>query len=226
MLYLYWFNRSLVHLFLGKDKIHAKSHLPKAQSQRQTLAEDSEIERQESSPLMECKSYLCGICVHWEPLIPISEPQLVNSRHRLAPSPLASDAALLLTKWCLRSLVEEPYDENRTKEFLFWAKKAVLEDKEIMTAVLEDSGWRADLLRLHHHTEVYCHSSIPSSLETLQIFTDIMMRLLEAKGNLPAVHHAVVSACLSKSKQDQSRYGESLPPNTCISNVRFRDSLH
>lgn len=159
---------------------------------------------------MKCKSYLCSIFVHWEPPIPVSEPQLVKSRHRLGPSPLTSDAALLLTKWCLRCLVEQSYDETRTKEFLFWAKKAVLEDKKIMNAVLDDSGWKADLLRLHHHTEVYCHSGIPSSMETLQIFTDIMMRLLEAKGNLPVLHHAVVSACLSKSKQDQSRYGENL----------------
>lgn len=170
---------------------------------------------------MECKSYLCSIFVHWEPLIPVSEPQLVNSPQGLAPSLLANDTAQLLSKWCLRCLVEEPYDENRTKEFLFWAKKIVLEDKEIMNSLLDDSGWRANLLRLHHHTDVYCHSSVPSRVETLQIFTDIMICLLEAKGNLSVLHHAVVSACLSKSKQDQSRYGESLPPNTCISTVQF-----
>ncbi|TWW76931.1 nucleolar pre-ribosomal-associated protein 1 [Takifugu flavidus] len=194
----------------GKDKIQAKSHLSKARSTRQSLAEDSEIEKQESSPLMECKSYLCSIFVHWEPLIPVSEPQLVNSPQGLAPSPLANDTAQLLSKWCLRCLVEEPYDENRTKEFLFWAKKIVLEDKEIMNSLLDDSGWRANLLRLHHHTDVYCHSSVPSRVETLQIFTDIMICLLEAKGNLPVLHHAVVSACLSKSKQDQSRYEAGL----------------
>lgn len=156
---------------------------------------------------MECKTYLCSIFVYWEPLIPVSEPQRVNSQHRLGPSLLTSDAAHLLTKWCLRCLVEESYDENRTKEFLFWAKKAVLEHKEIMNAVLDDYGWRADLLRLYHRTEVYCHSSIPSRVETFQIFTDFMMYLLEAKGNLPVLLQAVASACLSKS-----RNGESLPP--------------
>lgn len=215
---------TILLIFLGKDKIQAKSHLSKARSPRQNLAEDSEIEKQESSPLMECKSYLRSIFVHWEPLIPISEPQLVNSLQGLAPSPLVSDAAQLLSKWCLRCLVEESYDENRTKEFLFWAKKIVLEDKEIMNALLDDSGWRADLLRLHHHTDVYCHSSVPSRVETLQIFTDVMICLLEAKVNLPVLHHAVMSACLSNSKQDQSRYGESLPPNSCISTVPFNCS--
>lgn len=156
---------------------------------------------------MECKTYLCSIFVYWEPRSPVSEPQLANSQHTLDPSPLTSDAAHLLTKWCLRCLVEESYDENRTKEFLVWAKKAVLEHKDIMNAVLDDSGWRADLLRLHHCTDVYCHSSIPSRVEIFQIFTDFMMCLLEAKGNLPALHQAVASACLSTS-----RYGESLPP--------------
>lgn len=156
---------------------------------------------------MECKTYLCSIFVHWEPLIPVSEPQLVNSKHILpSPSTLASDATHLLTKWCLRCLVEESYDENRTKEFLFWVKETILEHKEITNVVLDDSGWRADLLRLHHRTEVYCYSSIPSRVETFQIFTDIMMCLLEAKCNLPVLHQAVKSACLSKS-----RYGESLP---------------
>lgn len=190
----------LLSSFVGKDKIQAKARLSKAQSQRQNLAEDSETEKQERSYLTQCKTYLCSIFVHWEPVIPVSKPQLVN---RLGPSPLGSDAAHLLTKWCLRCLVEDSYDENRTKEFLFWAKKAILEHKEIMKVMLNDSGWRADLLRLHHHTEVYCRSSIPSRLETFQIFTDIMMCLLEAKGNLPVLHQAVASACLS-----QSRYGK------------------
>lgn len=198
--------------FVGKNKIQAKAHLPKAQSQRPNLGEDSEAEKQEGSPLMECKPYLCSIFVHWEPLVLISEPQLVNSLRKPAPGPLDADAAHLLTKWCLRCLVEESYDENRTKEFLCWAEKAILEHREIMNVVLDDSSWRADLLRLHHHTKVYCHSSIPSTVEIFQKFTDIMMCLMEAKGNLPVLHQAVVSACLSQSKQDQSRYGESLPP--------------
>lgn len=209
-LYFYCFNCSLVFiyfLFVGKDKSQEKACLSKAQSQGQKLTKDCETEKSQWNYLMECKAYLCSIFVHWEPLIPVSQPQLVNNQHRLDPSSLASDAAHLLTKWCLRCLVEESYDENRTKEFLFWAKKAVLEHKEIMNVVLDDSGWRADLLRLHHRTEVYCHSSVPSRVETFQIFTDIIMCLLEAKGNLPVLHQAVKSACLSKS-----RFGENLPP--------------
>lgn len=198
----------LLSFFVGKDKSQAKARLSKAQSQGQ----DSDTEKQEMHYLMECKTYLCSIFVHWEPLIPVSEPQLVNSQH----SSLASDAAHLLSKWCLRCLVEESYDENRTKEFLFWAKKTILEHKEIMNVVLDDSGWRADLLRLHHCTEVYCHSSIPSRVETFQIFTDIMMCLLEAKGNLPLLHQAVKSACLSKS-----RYGESLPSSHFNSRIQL-----
>lgn len=197
----------MLFCFAGKDKSQARARLSKAQSQRQNLSEDSETEKQERSYLTECKTFLCSIFFHWEPLIPASEPQLVNSQHRPGSSILASDAAHLLTKWCLRCLVEESYDETRTKEFLIWAKKAVLEHKEIINLVLDDSGWRADLLRLHHRTEVYCHPSIASRVENFQIFTDIMMCLLEAKGNLPVLHQTVVSACLSKST-----YGESTPP--------------
>lgn len=197
----------LLSFSLGKDTSQAKACFSKAQSQRQNLVEHYEAEKQEKSYLTEGKTYLCSILVHWEPMAPVCEPQLVNSQHRPGASPLACDAAHLLTKWCLRCLVEDSYDENRTKEFLFWAKEVILEHKEIINVVLDDSGWRADLLRLHHRTEVYCHSSIPSRVETFQMFTDIIIRLLEARGNLPVLHQAVVSACLAKS-----RCGESLPP--------------
>uniref|UniRef100_H3C620 URB1 ribosome biogenesis homolog n=1 Tax=Tetraodon nigroviridis TaxID=99883 RepID=H3C620_TETNG len=200
----------LLSFSVGKDKSQAKAHYSKAQSQRQNLAEDSETEKQQRSYLAECKTYLCGILVHWEPVIPVSEPQLVNSQHGLGASALAREAAHQHTKRCLRCLVEEPYDENRTEEFLFWAKKAVLEHKEIMNVVLDDSGWRADLLRLHHHTEVHCRSSIPSRVETFQTFTDIMMCLLEAKGNLPVLHQIVAAACQAKSRSEAGLFLLSL----------------
>lgn len=204
-------------LGMGKDKTRAKLSTSKARTQKEHLAEDAEHESQNESLLTECKSYLCSIFVHWEPVVPLSKPHLANTRDKLDPTQLASDTAHLLTKWSLRCLVEQPHDEKKIKEFLRWVKKVVIEYEEAINIVLPDSGLKADLLRLHHHAfEAHCYGNISSKMETFQLFTDIMMCMLEAQGNLPALHQAVVSACLRESKNDQSRCGKSLPSVTAI----------
>ena len=196
---------------MGKDKARSKLSFSQAYAQKGNLAEDAEVERQTKSPLTACKFYLNSIFVHWEPVFPFSEPQPVQPRDKLDPSQLASDTAHLLTKWSLRCLVEDSYNETRTKDFLRWVEKAVIKHGEIMDVVLLDPGLKADLLRLYHQAcEAGCHSSDSARVETLRRFTDIMLRLLETQGRLPELHQAVVSACLPKDIHDQSRYGKSL----------------
>uniref|UniRef100_A0A8C4IF92 Nucleolar pre-ribosomal-associated protein 1 n=1 Tax=Dicentrarchus labrax TaxID=13489 RepID=A0A8C4IF92_DICLA len=191
-------------LGMGKDKTRGKGSFSKAR--KENLAEDAETKKQEESLLTECKSYLSSIFVHWEPVCPLSEPQLAQARDKLDPSRLASDTAHLLTKWSLRCLVEDSYDENRTKEFLHWVEKAVIKHRDIAVVVLLDPGLKADLLRLHHQAfEAQCHSNISGRVETFQLFTNIMMQLLETQGHLPELHQAVVSACLPEATHDQSR---------------------
>lgn len=146
-------------------------------------------------------------------MFPLSEPQPAQPRDKLHPGRLASDTAHLLTKWSLRCLVEDSYDENRTKEFLHWVEKAVIKHREIVDVVLPDAGLKADLLRLHHQAfEAQCHSCISEREETFQLFNNIMMHFLESQGQLPELHQAVVSACLPEATCDQSRRGKSLSP--------------
>ncbi|KAF3847470.1 hypothetical protein F7725_020498 [Dissostichus mawsoni] len=143
------------------------------------------------------------IFVHWEPAFPLPEPQ---PREKLDPSQLASDTAHLLTKWSLRCLVEDSYDETRTKEFLHWIQKAVIKQGEGMQFVLLDVGMKADVLRLYHQAfEAQCSSSLSAKVDVLQLFSNIMIRLLESQGNLPELHQAVVSACLPEATHDESR---------------------
>ncbi|XP_040902942.1 nucleolar pre-ribosomal-associated protein 1 [Toxotes jaculatrix] len=192
-------------LGMGKDKARSKGSFSQACTQKENLAEDAETEKQGESPLTECKFYLSSIFVHWEPVFPLSEPQQVQPRDKLDPSRLASDTAHLLTKWSLRCLVEDSYDENRTKDFLQWVEKAVVKHREIVDVVLLDPGLKADLLRLYHRAfEAQCHSTILTRVETLQQFNNIMICLLEAQGHLPELHQAVVSACLPESTHHQS----------------------
>uniref|UniRef100_A0A8C9ZSW6 URB1 ribosome biogenesis homolog n=1 Tax=Sander lucioperca TaxID=283035 RepID=A0A8C9ZSW6_SANLU len=191
-------------LGMGKDKARGKGSFSQARPRKEKLAEEAETEKEEESLLTECTFYLSSIFVHWEPVLPLSEPQ---------PAQLASDAAHLLTKWSLRCLVEDLYDENRTKEFLHWVEKAVMTHGEIANAVLLDPGMKADILRLYHQAfEAQCHSSISVRVEVLQLFTNIMIRFLESQGHLPELHQAVVSACLPEATRDPSIRGKSLPP--------------
>uniref|UniRef100_A0A8C2ZS25 URB1 ribosome biogenesis homolog n=1 Tax=Cyclopterus lumpus TaxID=8103 RepID=A0A8C2ZS25_CYCLU len=193
-------------LGIRKDKAKGKGSFSQSHTRKENLAEDADTEKQDKSLLTECKMYLAGILVHWEPVCPLSEPQPAEPRDKLNLSPLAGDTAHLLTKWSLRCLVEDSYDENRTKEFLHWVEKTVIKHREIVNAVLLDSGMKADILRLYHQAfEAQGQSSISPRVETLQLFTTIMLRLLEAQGHLPELHQAVVSACLPEDAHDQSR---------------------
>ncbi|XP_028275754.1 nucleolar pre-ribosomal-associated protein 1 isoform X2 [Parambassis ranga] len=195
----------------GKEKARGKSLSSQTHTQKENLAEDSETEQHKERLLTECKFYLTGIFVHWEPACHLFEPQTAQPRDKLDPSWLASDTAHLLTKWSLRWLVEDLYDENRTKEFLHWVEKAVIKHKQVVDVVLVDLGWKADLLRLYHQAfETLQHASISPREGTLQMFTNIMTCLLEAQGNLPELHQAVVSACRPEPGHDQSRHDSGL----------------
>ncbi|XP_023118676.2 nucleolar pre-ribosomal-associated protein 1 isoform X2 [Amphiprion ocellaris] len=191
---------------MGRDKARGKGSFSQACTRKENLAEDTEMEKQEESLLTECKFFLSSIFVHWEPVVHLTEPQSAQPKHKLDPSRLASDTVHLLTKWSLKWLVEDSYDENRAKEFLHWLEKAVLQHKETVDVVLLDRGLKADLLRFYHQAfEARRHSSISSRAETFQLFTNIMMCLLETQGHLPELHQAVVSACMPKATRDQSR---------------------
>ncbi|KAK5868904.1 hypothetical protein PBY51_009879 [Eleginops maclovinus] len=194
-------------LGMWKDKARGRGSSSQARARKENLAEDAiETEKQDESLLTECTSYLSSIFVHWEPVFPLSEPQPAQPREKLDPSQLASDTAHLLTKWSLRCLVEDTYDQNKTKEFLHWIEKAVKKQGEGMHFVLLDAGMKADVLRLYHQAfEAECPSSLSARVEVLQLFTNIMICLLETQGNLPELHQAVVSACLPEVTHDQSR---------------------
>jgi len=106
--------------------------------------------------------------------------------------------------------VEDLNDENRAKEFLLWFEKAVIKHKEVVNVVMLDLGLKADLLQLYHHIfEAQCHSSLSTRAETFQLFTKIMIHLLETQGHLPQCHQAVVSACMPEASHDQSTHGKT-----------------
>uniref|UniRef100_A0A3Q2ZZX1 URB1 ribosome biogenesis homolog n=1 Tax=Kryptolebias marmoratus TaxID=37003 RepID=A0A3Q2ZZX1_KRYMA len=194
-------------IWVGKHKVRGKSHVSQDKFQEVNPPED--IKTQEEKLLTDCKVHLSRIFVHWEPVFHLSEPQPDQPRDKLDPSQLAGDTALLLTKWSLRWLVENPSDEYTTREFLHWFEKVTVKHRNIVNLAMLNFGLKADLLQLFHLTfEARRHSSFSTGAETLQLFTNIMICLLEMQGHLPDVHQAVIAACLTH--QDQSRRGKKL----------------
>lgn len=194
----------------GKDKFRSKGHMSHARVREDNPAEDMETEKRDQSLLAECKSYLSSIFVRWEPVFQPSETQAELPKDKLDPSELDSDTAHLLTKWSLRWLLEDSCDESRAKEFLRWFEQAVVKHRKIADLVTLDPDLRADLLRLYHHTaEAQRHLSVKTRAETLQLFSNMMIRLLEMQGRLTERHQAVVSACSPEPSRDASRNGET-----------------
>uniref|UniRef100_A0A3Q3F5A3 URB1 ribosome biogenesis homolog n=1 Tax=Kryptolebias marmoratus TaxID=37003 RepID=A0A3Q3F5A3_KRYMA len=194
--------KQLMGEWVGKHKVRGKSHVSQDKFQEVNPPED--IKTQEEKLLTDCKVHLSRIFVHWEPVFHLSEPQPDQPRDKLDPSQLAGDTALLLTKWSLRWLVENPSDEYTTREFLHWFEKVTVKHRNIVNLAMLNFGLKADLLQLFHLTfEARRHSSFSTGAETLQLFTNIMICLLEMQGHLPDVHQAVIAACLTH--QDQSR---------------------
>uniref|UniRef100_A0A667Y0W1 URB1 ribosome biogenesis homolog n=1 Tax=Myripristis murdjan TaxID=586833 RepID=A0A667Y0W1_9TELE len=181
----------------GKDKSRGKGFFPKTRARKEDLAEDAETEKQEQTLLTECKPHLSSIFAHWEPACPLTSPQLAPPRSSQDPGCLAGDTAHLLTKWSLRCLVEGSYDDSRTKAFLQWLDKAVVKHKDIVEVVMHDPGLRADLLRLYHQAaEAQCPATHSARVETLQLFTNIMIKLLETQGQTPHDLGQVLGACV------------------------------
>ncbi|KAM4590476.1 nucleolar pre-ribosomal-associated protein 1 [Fundulus diaphanus] len=194
---------------IWKHKVRSKGRGAPDRIREEDSPEDSGTVKEEEGLLAGCKVHLCGIFVHWEPVFRLSEPQSAQPRDKLDPGQLACDTAHLLTKWSLRWLVEDAHDEGRTKEFLSWFERAAIKHREVVDVLMLDPGSKADLLQLFHHTfEAQGHSSASARMETCQLFTNIMIRLLEMQGQLQERHRAVIAACMPD--QDQSRHEPGL----------------
>uniref|UniRef100_M3ZYI0 URB1 ribosome biogenesis homolog n=1 Tax=Xiphophorus maculatus TaxID=8083 RepID=M3ZYI0_XIPMA len=189
---------------LGKYKVRSRGRLTFQPTRDGNASEDSRTVKQEESLLAGCRVHLSSVFVYWQPVFQLSEPPSAQPGGKLDSRHLACDTAHLLTKWSLRWLVEDGYDENRTKDFLTWFEKAVIKQREIVDVLMLDPVVKADLLQLFHNSfEAPGHASV----ETCQLFTNTMIRLLEMRGQLPDLHRIIISACMSD--QDQSRHGEN-----------------
>uniref|UniRef100_A0A3P9JLZ2 URB1 ribosome biogenesis homolog n=1 Tax=Oryzias latipes TaxID=8090 RepID=A0A3P9JLZ2_ORYLA len=153
-------NRHKVAELMGKDKFRGKRY--SSRTRGENSAEDDEADKQESL-LRECKPSLCSIFIHWEPELYSSEAQSAVSKDRLEPRLLACDTAHLLTRWSLKWLLEDAYEDDKAKQFLLWFEKAVQRHGKMVKAVMLDPGLKADLLCLYHLNGKVPHCALFSS---------------------------------------------------------------
>ncbi|KAM9452285.1 nucleolar pre-ribosomal-associated protein 1 [Salvelinus alpinus] len=205
----------------GREKGRGRSFSVQARfnSRPKDQGEEGEVERREEEKtlLEKCIPHLRNIFTHWEPAslaCPPSSPASPPPSHDLhtpLSTPLANTTAHLLTRWFLNSLLEEAstYEDKRTVHFLRWFQKTVLSHRFIVDLVLADPAVRLDLLRLYHQAcepQAQPQAQISSRVEHVQLFTNIMIQLLEARGCTESdLHRAVLTACsLGTTCDDQT----------------------
>lgn len=199
-----------------KERGRSKGSSLRSRSRAEAQAEEvgGEAERQEQAALEECEPYLRSVLLHWESLPPPPSP----APALVSQGDLAAPTAHLLVKWTLRSLVTATaQDGAETLFFLRWVRANVLPLGAAVDAVLADDAAMRDFLRLYHRA---CEpdpgsSSGPAVAETVEVFTAVMVALLEARGGLKEeLHRAVLTSCLCEPQEDDSRRGEIIPTVT------------
>ncbi|KAL2096575.1 hypothetical protein ACEWY4_008723 [Coilia grayii] len=200
----------------GRERGRARgsTHQQASRSRAEEQVEaDVESEKRDQSLLEECKAHLRNIFTHWEPQTSATasttsqtNPKVPQTDSREPVCPSHATASLLI-KWMLRTLASTPYDGSSVLSFSKWVHRVALPHRGIITALMADVGVKLDFLRLYHST---CECGDPAQCitrtETLGLFTDIMMQLLEAQG-VPegTLHQAVVTASLPKPTDDHTR---------------------
>uniref|UniRef100_A0A8C1Q3T0 URB1 ribosome biogenesis homolog n=1 Tax=Cyprinus carpio TaxID=7962 RepID=A0A8C1Q3T0_CYPCA len=196
----------------GQGKCHSAKHA-QFRMEKQTETADGQEEKLEQALLDECKPLLRNILIHWEP----KEKDFSSSK----PEPFTTDkpesnnlddaTACVILKWALKTLTESPYDDSSTVAVLKWFSSIILPRTSIIDAILMDEGIRMDFLRLYHQTCDHTAQEHGSAVDTLQLFSRVMLHLLEAHStSLNGVHQTVLRTCLLTNTDDGTKRGDGL----------------
>ncbi|KAL0173721.1 hypothetical protein M9458_029689, partial [Cirrhinus mrigala] len=179
--------------------------------EKQTEAVDGQEEKLEQALLDECKPLLRNILIHWEPKekeVSCSKPEPFTTDEPES-SDLDDATACLILKWALKSLTESPYDDSSTLAILKWVISIIPPRTRIVDAILMDEGIRKDFLRLYHQTCEHAAEEHRSAMDTLQLFSRVMLQLLEAHStSLNGVHQTVIRTCLPTNTDDGAKKGK------------------
>uniref|UniRef100_A0A8C1ACR5 URB1 ribosome biogenesis homolog n=1 Tax=Cyprinus carpio carpio TaxID=630221 RepID=A0A8C1ACR5_CYPCA len=191
----------------GQGKCHSAKHA-QFRMEKQTETADGQEEKLEQALLDECKPLLRNILIHWEP----KEKDFSSSK----PEPFTTDkpessnlddaTACVILKWALKTLTESPYDDSSTVAVLKWFSSIILPRTSIIDAILMDEGIRMDFLRLYHQTCDHTAQEHGSAVDTLQLFSRVMLHLLEAHStSLNGIHQTVLRTCFLTNTDDGAK---------------------
>ncbi|KAK3513781.1 hypothetical protein QTP70_028898 [Hemibagrus guttatus] len=162
--------------------------------------------------LVKCKTLLLSVLTYWEPcaFLPNKSDQNLNPS-TASPSnssyldsdkvpSLQTATAHTLISWTLRTLSEMPFDEYIMFATLKWLEKVIVPHENIAKSLMNDEPVRVGLLRLYQQTcEFKVEKKRTLKLDTLHLFTTIMVQLLEVGKTL---HRNVIKACLHSTTDD------------------------
>ncbi|KAL1260021.1 hypothetical protein QQF64_007848, partial [Cirrhinus molitorella] len=196
----------------GQGKCHSAKHA-QYRMEKQTEAVDGQGEKLEQAVLDECKPLLRNILIHWEPKqkeVSCSKPEPFTM-DKPESSNLDDATACLILKWALKTLTEIPYDDSSTLAILKWVVRIILPRTSTVDAILMDESIRKDFLRLYHQTCDHTAEEHPSALDTLQLFSKVMVHLLEAHStSLNGIHQTVLRTCLPTNTDDCAKQESGL----------------
>ncbi|KAA0701697.1 Nucleolar pre-ribosomal-associated protein 1 [Triplophysa tibetana] len=190
----------------GQGKSHSAKYAP-FRTEKQDDTEDGQSDNLVQTLLEDCKPLLRDILIHWEPKV--QEPSCAISERFTTNKPDASDlddaVACLVVKWTLKTLTESPYVDSNTLAVLKWVQRIVLPRADILDA-LSDESTRKDFLKLYHQTCEHTAQEQRFKAETLQLFSAIMIQMLEANcGSVSDIHQTVISTCLPSDVDDDAK---------------------
>lgn len=120
-----------------------------------------------------------------------------------------------LIQWAVRTLSDIPFEGYLTFSTLKWLEKVVVPHEAIAKSLITDEAVKVDLLRLYHQTcEFKVQTQSTFKLDTLQLFTAIMVHLLEVEKTL---HTNVIKTCLHSATDDLVKRGNFHSPIFCFS---------
>ncbi|XP_051781694.1 nucleolar pre-ribosomal-associated protein 1 isoform X2 [Erpetoichthys calabaricus] len=190
---------------LIKENFQKKDH---TQADANNTTEDTTEDTAQIDCLNECEENLRSILTKWEPCIspchPYNSPGELSDIHRQ----LDHASACLIVKWELKSFGGCQTCPNDLLIFLEWLQKKILTHHVVINELLQDSLVKLSFLQLYHRVNGLrwkVDEVDGKNTMVLQIFTSVMIQLLEAQNSLDMkIHNTVMKFCLQDETEENN----------------------
>ncbi|NXW84799.1 NPA1P protein, partial [Alopecoenas beccarii] len=193
-----------------KKKSQASSHA------YHHIRKKNEIEREDNvaadlkvSELGKCRDHLNSIFAHWKPVFPAMPTK--HPGEPLKSADLADEtvsltcaSAYIVTKWLVKSMVEQSLNMQNVLLTLRWLQNCILPHSVAVQEMLRDERLRNNIFKFY--TRVCEASGGAAGLgQELCLFSSIMLHLMDAQGlTSNSFHELVKKLCLSAMTEEDA----------------------